>query len=128
MRVAVAIINNMQGQVLLSLRQAHQHQGNLWEFPGGKIEKNETSQQALLREMQEELGILVVSAYPLFTTSHHYGDQSVSLEVWRVSEFGGCPYGREGQRLKWCAISELIDDDFPAGNSAIIAALQSNNR
>ena len=125
MRVAVAIINNVQGQILLALRQAHQHQGNLWEFPGGKIEKDETARHALVREMQEELGILVVSACQFLTTSHDYGDQSVLLDVWRVTEFSGLPYGREGQLLKWCEIGELADDDFPVANKPIIYALKS---
>ncbi|MDO7667749.1 MAG: NUDIX domain-containing protein, partial [Pseudomonadota bacterium] len=75
--VAVATIVNADNEVLLALRQAHQHLGNLWEFPGGKVEADETVYAALKREIWEELAITVIAAKPLLTVSHDYDDRSV---------------------------------------------------
>jgi len=60
--VAVAVLINPHGQILISKRSASQHQGNKWEFPGGKVEAGETSRQALRREIREELGLVIQSA------------------------------------------------------------------
>tara|TARA_R110001606_G_scaffold399310_1_gene584809 strand:- start:138757 stop:139152 length:396 start_codon:yes stop_codon:yes gene_type:complete len=123
--VAVATIVNADNEVLLALRQAHQHLGNLWEFPGGKVEAGETVYDALKREILEELAITVITAQPLLTVSHDYDDRSVLLDVWHVEQFDGTPHGQEGQRLQWCAISDLVDIEFPSANVPIISALQA---
>ncbi len=123
--VAVAVIINSQQQVLLGLRQAHQHQGGLWEFPGGKVETNETAYDALVREVEEEVGLTITSADPLIEISHDYGDKSVLLDVWWVEAFSGEAIGKEGQHLRWNTISGLNDIEFPAANVAIIQALKS---
>lgn len=123
--VAVATIINADNEVLLALRQAHQHLGNLWEFPGGKVETDETVYAALKREIWEELAITVIAAKPLLTVSHDYDDRSVLLDVWHVDKFDGTPHGQEGQRLQWCAISNLADIEFPSANIPIISALQA---
>ena len=122
--VAVAVIVNSEQEVLLALRQLHQHQGGLWEFPGGKVEAGESVFDALVREIQEELAVTVLTAKPLIKIAHDYSEQSVILDVWIVSEFTGTPQGHEGQTLRWCSITDLIDDDFPAANVAIINALR----
>lgn len=122
--VAVAIMLNSQQQVLTSWRQAHQHQGGLWEFPGGKREAEETMLDALKREIEEELGVAVEQAEPFVRIDHDYGDKKVSLDVWLVSHFTGEPQGKEGQALRWQPIDELNATEFPAANSAIIEALQ----
>jgi len=122
--VAVAVIANSDQQILLSLRQSHQHQGDLWEFPGGKVELTETVYDALLREVDEEIGLVVNSAQSFMQIHHDYGDKSVLLDVWLVDDFSGEPVGREGQRLRWCNIAELDENDFPAANVAIIEALK----
>ena len=122
--VAVAIIKNAEKQVLLALRQAHQHQGGLWEFPGGKVEQDESVFDALVREIKEELAVTILAAKPLTTLSHEYSDKSVLLDVWCVDAFSGTPHGREGQSLRWCDITDLIDDEFPAANVGIIKALR----
>jgi len=122
--VAVAVIVNDQQQTLLALRQSHQHQGGLWEFPGGKVEHNETVYDALCREIHEELGLTIQSAEPLLRTAYDYSDKSVLLDVWFVDDFVGDAEGQEGQRLQWTAISTLSADDFPAANVPIINALK----
>lgn len=125
--VAVAIIVNAENEVLLAFRQAHQHQANLWEFPGGKVEANETVYEALKREILEEVAITIVAAKPLLTVAHDYDDRSVLLDVWHVDQFIGTPHGQEGQKLQWCAIADLVDTDFPVANRPIISALKSTN-
>jgi len=122
--VAVAVIINADKEVLLALRQAHQHQGGLWEFPGGKVEENESVFDALVRETKEELAVTVLTAKPLIEINHNYNDKSVLLDVWMVDTFTGIPQGDEGQRLRWCRIADLVEDDFPAANVAIINALK----
>jgi len=123
--VAVAVIINDEQQVLLALRQAHQHQGDLWEFPGGKVEPTESVNDALVREINEEIGITITTAQSRLKINHDYGDTTVLLDVWFVDAFIGEPKGREGQQLRWCAIIDLKADDFPAANVAIIDAIKS---
>lgn len=121
--VAVGVICNKAGQVLIALRAAHQHQGNLWEFPGGKVEHGESCREALCRELKEEVGIVVNATRPLIQIEHHYTDKSVLLDVHYVTDFSGEVYGREGQPVKWVAPPDLYNHDFPAANAPIIHAI-----
>lgn len=123
--VAVAVIVNAKQEVLLALRQSHQHQGNLWEFPGGKVDSNESVYDALVREAIEELGIIITAAQPMIEITHRYNDKAVLLDVWQVEYFEGTPKGQEGQKLRWCPVSELVATDFPAANAEIITVLQA---
>lgn len=124
--VAVAVIVNEQQQVLIALRQSHQHQGGLWEFPGGKVEAGELIEVALAREVEEELGIEIANMSPLIEIKHDYQDKSVLLDVWSTRHFKGEPKGREGQMIKWCDINALANFDFPAANKTIIKAIQAS--
>ena len=122
--VVAAAIFDSQNRVLVAQRPAHVHQGGLWEFPGGKLEPGESAEQALRRELQEELGIDVVRARPLIQIRHDYPDKSVLLDVWRVDEFAGQPHGREGQPIEWVGPEWLPLREFPAANNAIVAAVR----
>ena len=122
--VAVAAIVNARGEVLVSRRPDHVHQGGLWEFPGGKVEPGEAVVDALVREIYEELGIRPTASRPLIRIPHRYPDRSVLLDVWKVDGISGEPHGREGQAVRWQAIDLLAPDDFPAANVPIIKALQ----
>ena len=129
--VAVAVIKNAAGDVLLSKRPEHVHQGGLWEFPGGKVEVGETVIQALRRELQEELGIYAEHFQPLISVAHSYQDKQVLLDVWSVATFSGLPTGREGQPLAWVSPTELArhadqETEFPlpAANLGIVKAIQ----
>jgi len=124
LHVAVAAIVDDRGQVLVSLRPDHVHQGGLWEFPGGKLETGESVQDALQREIHEELGISIERQQPLIRIPHRYPDRSVLLDVFRVDVFQGEPHGKEGQAVKWVAIDSLRNTHFPAANRPIIRALQ----
>lgn len=123
--VAVAVIVR-EDRVLIARRPDHVHQGGLLEFPGGKVEPGETVQQALVREIQEETGLQVpvASLNPVIGIRHDYGDKRVFLDVWRTDAAMGEAEGREGQPVKWLAVGELRDDEFPAANRPIIRALK----
>jgi 8-oxo-dGTP diphosphatase len=120
--VAVGVIRNELGEILVAHRHHHRHQGGLWEFPGGKVEAGETVEQALQRELREELAINVEQACPLIQIGHDYGDKKVFLDVWRVDRFSGQPHGLEGQPIRWVAADALPQLEFPAANRPIVAA------
>lgn len=120
--VAAAVIRDAGGKILIARRADAQHQGGLWEFPGGKVEEGEAVQVALARELHEELGIVVTAARPLITVHHDYPDKQVLLDVWEVSAFTGEPHGAEGQPLAWVTGRELGSYEFPAANQPIVAA------
>ena len=80
--VAAGVILNSEGQILLALRPKDKHKGGLWEFPGGKVEAGESVQQALARELLEEVSLTVVEAAPFLIIDHDYGDKQVTLDVW----------------------------------------------
>ncbi|WP_248802118.1 Nudix family hydrolase [Pseudomonas sp. MWU13-2100] len=120
--VAAAVIRGVDGRILIARRADTQHQGGLWEFPGGKVEDGEAVRVALARELQEELGIVVSAARPLIKVRHDYPDKQVLLDVWEVSAFTGEPHGAEGQPLAWVSARELADYQFPAANRPIVAA------
>ena len=126
--VAVGAITDSCGRVLVALRPQNVHQGGLWEFPGGKCEPGESIDEALRRELQEELGIRVSEHAPLCCIRHDYPDKRVLLEVRRVLAFTGEAQGREGQPLRWADIMSLDPAQFPAANAAIIQRLQMPDR
>ncbi|MEN9728620.1 MAG: hypothetical protein RL434_2986 [Pseudomonadota bacterium] len=122
--VVAAVIRRADGAVLLSLRRPEQHQGGLWEFPGGKQSPEESPLSALTRELQEELGIRIAPARvrPLVQLTHHYPDKSVRLTVWEIFDWVGMPAGREGQQIAWVMPQALGELAFPAANYRILAA------
>ena len=123
--VAVAVIER-GNDILIAHRPGHVHQGGLWEFPGGKVESGETVQQALKRELNEELGIdidLNNGIQPLLRIRHNYSDKSVLLDVWKVTSFSGKAKGMEGQPVKWVGKHLLTGYSFPEANKPIISAI-----
>lgn len=121
--MAVGVIFNAAGEVLIAQRPAHLHQGGLWEFPGGKLEADETVLQALARELREEVGIVVEQAAFWFTQEYHYPDKSVALHICKVTQFVGQPQSLENQPLRWIAVPELPQVAVPAANRAVVEAL-----
>ena len=121
--MAVGILIDPLGRVLVTRRAPKTHQGGLWEFPGGKVEPGETISDALARELQEELGVAVLTSEPFMTLQHDYGDQQVCLAVYRVTSWRGEPSGMEGQPLVWQQPENLIDWPFPAANQPILEGL-----
>ncbi len=99
--VAAAVLLASDGRVLLARRPEGRAYAGWWEFPGGKIERGEAPEQALARELAEELDIEVVSAYPWLTHVFSYPHATVRLYFYRVTLWRGEPRPREGQRLAW---------------------------
>lgn len=126
--VAVGVIKNSCGEILISRRDESVHQGGLWEFPGGKVEPGESVRQALLRELREELNIEVNRASPLIKINYSYPDLDVLLDVWSVENFSGSIAPCEGQPLKWVTTRQLTDHRFPAANRPIIIAAGLSHR
>jgi len=124
LQIAVGVVKNADGKILIALRDLALHQGGLWEFPGGKIEAGETSEQALIRELKEEVDITVITATPLITVNHQYPDLAVRLQVFLVENFSGIAKSAEGQPIQWIKPCELANYTFPAANRPIIAAAQ----
>jgi 8-oxo-dGTP diphosphatase len=122
--VAAAVIVNENNEVCISLRHKDAHQGGLWEFPGGKIEQGESVEQALIREISEELNLTIERSRPLIMINHHYSDKSVCLHVSKVLAYKGRAQGLEGQLVKWVPVSQLSFYDFPAANLPVIKAVQ----
>ena len=113
--VAVGVVSNSTGEILLSRRAAGTHQGGLWEFPGGKVEPGEKTFQALQRELGEELAIDVHAARRLIKLPFDYPDKRVMLDVLRVTKWSGAVVAREGQALQWVGLQELSQIDFHRG-------------
>ncbi len=126
--VAVAVIENAQGQILIAKRPDHLHMGGFWEFPGGKLEPGESVFGALQREIKEELALQVHSAEPILRIPFDYPEKSVVLHVWRVTHFSGVEQSVESQPLRWVYPSELAHYTFPPANRGILTALQLSPR
>lgn len=122
--MAVGVILDAHGQVLVAKRAGQQHLGGLWEFPGGKVEAGETVQQALSRELKEEIDIEVTHSRPMCQIQHNYPGKAVLLDVWIVDRFTGTPTGLENQPLRWLPAAQLDPAEFPQANRLIIRRLQ----
>ncbi|MFA6961103.1 MAG: (deoxy)nucleoside triphosphate pyrophosphohydrolase [Opitutaceae bacterium] len=120
--LVVCALIERDGCVLMAQRPAHKHLGGKWEFPGGKIEPGETSEAALHRELQEELGCTVEILRPLAPHTHAYATVTVQLIpfVVRLAPDSGAPQTHEHAALRWVPASELVDLDLPDADLPII--------
>lgn len=122
---AVVGILKRNGKVLVAERPLHKPYSGYWEFPGGKVENNESEADALKRELYEELGIQVISLRPWFEHTHAYPDKTVVLKMWLVEEFSGEPQGKESQVLRWVNMAEMLELRLLEGNWPIIERIKS---
>ncbi len=121
--VAGIIFDENRHSVLLARRKPKQHQGGLWEFPGGKQESGESQKEALRRELYEEIAIRPDAIKFRRSIEHCYNDKAVRLHFWDVNSFTGAPKGCEGQVLQWVLTGELAQFSFPAANRSIVEEL-----
>ncbi|MBI2970360.1 MAG: Nudix family hydrolase [Gammaproteobacteria bacterium] len=123
--IAVGVVYNAaRDRVLIAKRPPSSAHGGLWEFPGGKLRSGEKVEQALRRELFEELNLVVDYASPLLRIDHDYPGTSVRLDVWTVEGWHGEIGAREGQELEWVSLGGLGEREFPEANRAIIEALK----
>ncbi|TMV07143.1 8-oxo-dGTP diphosphatase MutT [Ruegeria sediminis] len=122
---AVALID-VDGRVLLAQRPEGKSMAGLWEFPGGKVEPGETPEAALIRELEEELGINTWASClaPLTFASHGYDDFHLLMPLFACRKWEGIPHSREGQALKWARVSELRDYPMPPADIPLIPILR----
>ena len=122
--VAVAVIyNGAKDQVLITKRAEGKYLSGMWEFPGGKLELEESPEQALSRELLEELAIEPIDFSPLMFLSHEYPDLSVILHVFSVFTYSGSVRALENQPFCWVDFSELKKYEFPEANNAIVSSI-----
>ena len=125
--VAAGILCDADGRVLIAERLGGGPFHGLWEFPGGKIGIDETSVQALLRELAEGLGIEVTTCASFMNLRHEYDDRIVTIEFFIVSDWNSDPVGREGQELRWVPRDRLDADELLPADVPVIEALQQNH-
>ncbi len=136
---AVGILQKSSGEVLLAERPVGKPWPGYWEFPGGKIEDGETPEAALMRELEEELGVMCQQIRPWLTRTHdypeHYDDagrltsaaKRVTLHFFIVTQWRGKPTGMEQQKLCWQEPGHLTVAPMLPANAPIVKALQSLN-
>ncbi|SJL82139.1 8-oxo-dGTP diphosphatase MutT [Vibrio palustris] len=118
--VAGIIFNGDCSEVYITKRPDDRHKGGYWEFPGGKVEAGETIEQAMSRELFEEIGITVTAQAEYQHLAFDYPDKSLVFDFITVTEFSGQPFGKEGQIGRWVAINELAQYRFPEANVPIL--------
>ena len=122
---AVALID-ADGRVLLAQRPPGKHLAGLWEFPGGKVHAGETPEAALIRELQEELGIDTVASClaPFTFASHAYVDFHLLMPLYVCRKWSGIAAAQEGQALKWVRPDRLADYPMPPADKPLVAMLR----
>jgi len=123
LNVVIGIIIDTENKVLLNKRKKNTTLSGYWEFPGGKIKPNETPDQALSRELFEELGIKIVATDPLDSIEYQYAEHDVVLLPFRIIDYTGTPKGLEGQELMWCSVNWLQNVNILPANCFLIEKL-----
>ncbi|MEM9977845.1 MAG: A/G-specific adenine glycosylase [Cyanobacteria bacterium P01_D01_bin.2] len=122
--IGVAVIYDGDGRILIDRRKQEGLLGGLWEFPGGKIEPNETVEECVSREIKEELNIEIAVNDRLITVSHAYSHFKVTLNVFNCTHLSGEPQPIECDEIKWVTLDEIDNYPFPKANSQIIDAIK----
>lgn len=124
LHVAAGILRDKAGRVLISERLCGGSFGGMWEFPGGKIGPDETSTQALRRELIEEIGVEVTHSQPFMSLNHEYRDRTVDIEFFLISDWRNEPIGREGQRLRWVDAESLDAAELLPADVRVVEAIK----
>ena len=124
--VAAVVLIDADCRVLLAQRPPGKHLAGLWEFPGGKVQPDETPESALIRELAEELGIDVAASClaPFTFASHAYPEFHLLMPLYVCRKWSGIATPREGQRLKWVRPAQLGDYPMPPADKPLVAMLR----
>lgn len=121
--VAAAVIQRPDGAFLLAQRPCGKVYAGYWEFPGGKVEDGERADQALARELHEELGIDVQRSYPWVTRVFAYPHATVRLNFFRVTQWSGEPHPKEDQAIAWQRLGAVMAAPMLPANAPVLASL-----
>ena len=121
--VVAGILTAGDGRILIAERTSDRPFSGMWEFPGGKIAAGESQQQALARELAEELGIQVQRSDLFMSLEHEYPDRAVRLHFFKVSDWSGEPSGLEGQKIRWVSPADIEDGLMLPADAPVIKAL-----
>ncbi|XDA98185.1 8-oxo-dGTP diphosphatase MutT [Sulfitobacter sp. LCG007] len=124
--VSAVLLIDVDGRVLLAQRPEGKSMAGLWEFPGGKVEPGETPEAALIRELEEELGINTWSSClaPLSFASHSYETFHLLMPLFACRKWEGIPESREGQELRWVRTHELKNYPMPPADVPLIPVIR----
>jgi len=124
--VAACALLNEAREVLIAKRPPGRSLAGLWEFPGGKVERGEGPEEALIRELKEELGIEIakVDLSPLTFASHAYPDFHLLMPVYLCARWRGTLAAQEGQELLWVRPEDLVRYDMPPADEPLKLALR----
>lgn len=125
LRVAAGILRDISGRVLITERVGGGPFQGMWEFPGGKIGADESAAEALVRELEEELGIEAAGVEHFMHLDHDYPDRSVSIDFFLVRAWKNDPLGLEGQALRWVEAASLADQNLLPADVPVIEALEA---
>jgi 8-oxo-dGTP diphosphatase len=127
--VVAGVLQDASGRILLARRTEGRDLAGLWEFPGGKVEADETPEASLVRELREELGVEVEVGASLIRVPQQYPHKRLRLDVRRIVAWrGGTPKGREGQALAWVPRQKLSSYAMPSADRPVVAALLQPDR
>ena len=123
--VAAAALIDVDGRVLVAQRPPGKSMAGLWEFPGGKVNDNETPEDALVRELREELALDVCGPclHPLTFASHAYDDFHLLMPLYQCRNWEGRPVPQEGQEIRWVYPNRLYSLAMPPADAPLISAL-----
>ncbi|CAM3990038.1 8-oxo-dGTP diphosphatase MutT [Vibrio neonatus] len=121
--VAGIIFNPEKKQIYITKRPDHAHKGGFWEFPGGKVEQNESAADAIERELFEEIGICQLDSEVFQHFDFDYSDKALSFDFFVVHSFQGTPFGKEGQQGQWVNVADLANYAFPEANIPVVKSV-----
>ncbi len=126
--IAVGLVTDADGRILIQRRPQDAMLGGLWEFPGGKVEQGEEISAACARELREELGITVEVGAPVARVEHAYSHFRITMHAFRCRLVSGEPATETGEPFAWAAVADLDDYAFPRANGRVIEALREQAR
>jgi 8-oxo-dGTP diphosphatase len=125
--VVAAALTTQDGEILLQKRPAGRQMAGLWEFPGGKVDPGESPESALIRELEEELGVVVNGSdlVPVTFASEPLGDRHLLLMLYSCTQWVGVPVPMDGQELRWLMPHDMRDLPMPPADKPLVAALEN---